>query len=129
MRISVSRGMNVLPGGRIIIPGTEPSTTVTSTTLEVEIRKLGIPVPAIITVKDALALIPGSRVELLENYGAPIQQLYILPEHNLDCPCEREADYYKIMRDNSRPATEDEALELMNNECSVLDGYDLLYGS
>lgn len=129
MSVTLQRKLPILPGGRIIVPGTEPSTTVTSVTLDAEIRKLGIPVPSMIMAKDALALIPGSKILLLENFGAPTEQVFVFPENDISCPCPENVDYYKILLDNARPATEDELDEIMNNECGVLQNYDLIYGS
>lgn len=120
--------LNVLPGNRIIVPGTEPSTTVTSTILEAEIRKLGISVPSIILLRDAQALIPGSRIEVLENCGAPVQKLFVLPERDQSCPCAEQIDYYNILRQNSRPPTDDELQDYLQQECGVLDNFDTLYG-
>ena len=125
--IYLVRKINVLPGNIIIVPGTEPSTTVTSTTLELEIRKAGRQSPAIISLKSALELIPGSHVEILSNYNAPVQKLFVLPEENLLSCCVVHPDWYELLREGSREASDDEKRAIAT--CSSIDDYDMLYGS
>lgn len=127
--ITITFKLPVIPGNLIIVPGTEPSSTLTSTLLEVELRKLGMPIPALISLKDALELIPGSTVEIFDNGGNQIRKLFVLPPGSIECPCVTLEDWYKILRDAARPATEEETEELVSRGCDILEGYDRLYGS
>ncbi len=126
--IKLFRKINVLPGNIIIVPGTEPSTTLTSSTLQLEIRKAGLEIPAIIDLKTALDLIPGSRIELIENSNAPVQKLFVLPGVNMTECGLRPPDYYAILKSAARKASIEEKQEIASM-CSNNDDYDTLYGS
>lgn len=126
MRVGISLKLQVLAGGRIIVPGTEPSTTVTSTTLEAQLRGNGMPQIAVVQLEDVLSAIPGTRVELLENQGAPVQKLLVFPERDID---EGQLDWYGMLRELARPATADEVDELIIKQCDAMDNWDHLYGS
>lgn len=74
---------------------------------------------SIISVWDALEAIPGSRIVFMDNFGTlgTTQKLFELPPITPECPCQSYDDYYKILRDLGREATEDEIEEMMINNC------------
>jgi len=94
--INIERSLEVLPNNKLIVPGCEPTSAVTSVTLTRQSRCGN----SIVNLADALAAIPGSRVELLSNFGAgPRKKLFILPPFNQDCdPCPIETDWYEVLR-------------------------------
>lgn len=124
--IQLNRKISVLPGNILIVPGTEPSTTITSTTLELEIRRAGRESPAIVDLNSALDLIPGSYVELLPNSGGPIQKFFVLPPQDIDCEA-NVVDYFEILRSGARPPSDEE--KQMVTTCSSFDDYKHLLGS
>ena len=124
--ISINRKISVLPGNIIIVPGTEPSTTLTSTVLELEIRKAGRASPAIVDLKDALALIEGSYIELIDNSNSPIQKLFVLPAEEQECGVIH-PDWYEMLREAGRQATDEEKQAIAT--CSSIDDYSQMFGS
>ena len=122
--IRIARMLNVLAGDRIIVPGTEPSTTISSTSLEAQMLGGGLPMVSIISLADALKAIPGSSIQLLSNYGAPIQKLFVLPESDIDNPST--SDYFLMLREAARPADDDDVAELANR--GFFDDISKLYG-
>jgi hypothetical protein len=126
--IAIERAIAILPNNILIVPGSEPSTTVTSTTLELEIRRSGRETPAIVDLRRALEVIPGSWVKLMSNSNSPTQKFLILPAQDLDdCNC-NQVDYYEILRMAARPASEEERQDIASS-CSTIDEYNKLMGT
>ncbi len=124
--IAIQRKISILAGGIIIVPGTEPSTAVTSTTLELELRKAGRQSPAIVDLKAALALIPGSSVEIISNTNSYAMKFLVLPAQDVDdCNCNN-IDYYEILRGAARQASDEEKQAITS--CSSIDDYTQLLG-
>ena len=106
-------------GGSILVPGCEPSTTITSVTMDAQIRAQGLCNGSIADVDDILEAIPGSYIELLPNmgfYGA--RRLLVLPAVDQTCPCTVAEDYYAIIRSLARGPTEEEE-SLINANCDA----------
>jgi len=88
----------------IIVPGCEPVSTVSDPILARNMKCNASVIPA----KDALALIPGSRlVQVMRPTGTVDSGWFFeLPEgpgrKPFDCPGHCVVDYYQILRDNSR---------------------------
>ena len=110
-----------MPGNKILVPGCEPTSTITSTTLSAEMQEQGLCNSAIAELSDVLEAIPEARVARLDNFGFNAgSKILILPPHTISCPCGSEDDWYQIIKNISRPATEDEVLEIAAN-CNTLD--------
>lgn len=86
-------------GGRIMIPGCEPTSALTSTMLDAEMNRQGICKASVAKVNDVLAAIPGSRVVFIDNAGMPgSKKLLVLPPYQQSCPSSPRVDYYQILK-------------------------------
>jgi hypothetical protein len=97
--ISIHGWLEVLPGGVINLPGCEPVSALTSTTLDVN-RKCNA---SIITLERAKELIPDAKVFMTHN---PIKWYFVLPNGPPSapgCPCVSQEDWYQILRDGAEP--------------------------
>lgn len=118
MAVTKEYKFNVIPGpngGRIMVPGCEPTSTLTSTRMDAEMRAKGVCPSCVVDVNTILNGIPGSRIEFLDNagpYGS--RKLLALPPLDQDCPCTN-IDYYQMLRDLGREATEEEVKEVLGN--------------
>lgn len=119
--------IQILPGNRIIVPGTEVASQATSSKLYQELNKIGIKMPSVVTLQDALDLIPGSRVIQFDYFGQQSRFL-VLPPTLQGCPHPCMTDYYGILIDAAREATPEELNE-MGVLCSAFDHYGCLNGS
>lgn len=105
--------MNVIRGDRVLVPGCEPTSTVSSTRMEAEMRKAGVCQCAIVDLRDILEAIPGSYTEFIPNAGySGNMKLLVLPAVSQDCPCVVKPDYYAILKSLCRAATDEEIEEL-----------------
>lgn len=93
--IDISLRLQVVGTDKVVVPGCEPTTEVTSTTLSRERAKVCNNV--MVDLQDALDAIPSSRVEFGVNWGPVRQRWFVLPPVPQDCRCT--PDYYKILRD------------------------------
>jgi hypothetical protein len=110
-RLNIIKGDN---GGSVLIPGCEPTSTLTSTTMMAEMREADICKGAIANVNDILEAIPGSRVEYLANAGhMGSGKLLVLPGYDQTCPCSERPDYYAIIRELGDEVTGDELEEIL----------------
>lgn len=156
--ITISNKLYVMPGNKLLVPGCEPTSTITTTRMAFEgfCGPDGVspelPPPsdtpygkvtelianpyldperrcvcksALIDLKTALEIIPGSKVIFLDNYGTlgTTQKLFALPPVGLGCPCQSYEDYYKMLRDASHEATPEEEREMML-QGTIHDCYD-----
>lgn len=122
MRILVKNKLEIRNGYVISVPSCEPTSAVTSTGL---LRNLDCNA-SIISVQDALRLIPGSR--LVRTFYPSGQNttgwMFELPSgpppNGNDCECPRTSvDYYRILKENASVAREeDQALSLDGDVCS-----------
>lgn len=116
-QITIANKLNVIPPNSILLPGCEPSSTVSSTVLYQEMLKAGVCNCAIVDVDLALAAIPGSYIQLLDNFGGPTHKYFVLPATIQDCPVNSHGDWYAMLRAICRTPTEDEIQTITN--CSV----------
>jgi hypothetical protein len=105
MRMNVIRSSE---GGFVVVPGCEPTSTLTSTSLQANLEEAGCNC-AIVSVEDILEAIPGSTIQFLPNNGREgAQKVLILPAVDLECPCGERPDFYQTLKDLCREATEEE---------------------
>lgn len=86
-----------MPNNKIIIPGCEPTSAVTSITLMRNQTCCG----AVVELQEALEAIPGSYVEYGKNYGVAgaSSKWLVIPFRDPECPCVSGSDWYKILKD------------------------------
>ncbi len=98
--ISIANKLEVLAGNVILVPGCEPTSAFTSTTLDAN-RKCA---KSVISVADALEAIPGATLEFLRN---PTKMFFVLPAGPPVMPgcndCSSITDYYQALRDQGSP--------------------------
>lgn len=88
--------LEILPGGQIIVPGCEPTSAISSSTLLMAQQCANRPT---VLLADALAAIPGSTIEFGSNYGMGIRmRWFVLPPRQILCPCVLYQDWYAILR-------------------------------
>lgn len=124
MRIPQIRNrLRVLPGppgsgGMVVVPGCEPSSSLTSPTLFREIKEADVCKSSLVTVADALEAIPGSEVVTMLNYEVQSGKTWlVLPPLSTQCPQEVDPDWYKILRGLGNEFTEEEIEEITGIEC------------
>jgi hypothetical protein len=97
--ITVRGRIEVLPGNKLMVPGCEPVSALTSTSLD-ENR---VCTTTVIDLADALAVVPGSTVEQTYN---PRRKWFVLPSGPAPDPsrcdkpgtCESVPDWYAALR-------------------------------
>lgn len=111
--INIALRLEIKANNKIVIPGCEPSSAISSPTLA---AGLNCPNP-LVDLDAALKAIPGSWVEYGLNSGmGRCMKWYVLPSRDATCPCSPSTDYYQILRDL---AVEDETVEEVT--CDMLD--------
>jgi hypothetical protein len=94
--ISIANKLEILAGNVILVPGCEPTSAFTSTTLDAN-RKCKT---SVIAVHEALEVIPGATLEFLRN---PMKLFFVLPAGPPPTPgcnsCSFLEDYYQMLRD------------------------------
>jgi len=104
--VTIANALNVLPGikgGLIIIPGCEPATELTSHTLAANMPCKC----AYVYVEDALAAIPGSKIEIMPNLEmVGGRKIFRLPPTEVGCPCPSVNDWYRVLKDLCKPDQE-----------------------
>ena len=115
--VDISWQLEVLPNNKLLIPGCEPTSSLSSATLACWMAKAGCK-NAIMDVSVALAAIPGSYLKFGTNYerGGMRQTWYVLPPVNPECPCQTYPDYYRILRDL---ASEEAPIEETYDACNI----------
>ena len=96
---TISWQLQIMPGNKILVPGYEPSSNLSSRTLSAYLAKQGVQ-SSLVDVKTALAAIPGSYIKLGSNFnqGGFRQKWFVLPPFKPNCPCKSYDDYYKILK-------------------------------
>jgi len=93
--------LEIIPGaggGKILVPGCEPTTSLSSKALSSYLAKIGCG-SALVDVSVALEHIPGSYIKFGINFNRGYRQKwFVLPPIGLDCPCEKYEDFYKILK-------------------------------
>jgi hypothetical protein len=111
--ITIERKLEVLGNNKLLVPGCEPTSAVTSVTLMAYQRREGTCKNAVVSLQDALDAIPGSRLEFGTNFNAPRKRWFVLPPFDPSaCPCVGETDWYGVLR------------SLATEEVPVTDRYD-----
>lgn len=122
MRMNVFRGPE---GGFVMVPGCEPTSTLTSTTMQAEIMEQDLCDCSIVNVRDIMQAIPGSRLEFIPNNGREgTQQLLILPAVSLECPFPGRPDFYTIFRQLCREPSKDEVEIIKGCDSFSISQYD-----
>jgi hypothetical protein len=106
MNIEIKNRLEVKPGrhgGIIQIPGFEPTTNMTDTTLSINLRGKA----SIMNVRKALKLIPGSKlIREMKPLGHLASGWFFElpngpPPYGEKCPRDCNPDWYQILRDNA----------------------------
>ena len=118
--ISFANKLQILPSNKVLVPGCEPTSTVTSTQMAVEMREADVCNGALADLDAVLEAIPDAKVILLENFGGPTHKLLQLPDIHLTCPCTSYEDYYAIIREVAGDVTEDDLDDIIDASCGVL---------
>lgn len=115
---SISYQLEILGTNKIIVPGCEPSSTITSKTLNAYLA-LHCCGSATVDLAVALSVIPGSYIKFGVNYykSGVRQRWFVLPPITPQCPCKSHDDYYKILRD---AATNDYPIEEKFDSCNIV---------
>ncbi len=106
----ISLQLEMLPTGKIMIPGCEPSSALSSRKM-MSWMALGGCENVIVDAKKALEKIPGSYIKYGQNSGGygHRRRWFVLPPIDISCPCVNNPDYYSILReiaDDEQPAEE-----------------------
>jgi hypothetical protein len=96
---TVAWQLEVKANNKIIVPGCEPTSALSSKALGAYLAKHGCG-SALVNLDEALRAIPGSFVKFGFNFnrGAYRQKWFVLPPVVERCPCPTYADYYKILK-------------------------------
>jgi len=110
--IEISLQLEVKPGNKILVPGCEPTSAMSSRTLSVYLQKSGRCKHALVPLQAALDAIPGSYVKVANNFnrGNQRQRWFVLPSVSPECPCDQYPDWYEVLRSlavDEAPVTEE----------------------
>lgn len=98
--ISIANKLEILAGNVILVPGCEPTSSFTSTTLDANRDCKS----SVISVEEALDAIPNATLEFLRN---PTKLFFVLPSGPPTTPgcssCLTITDYYQLLRDRGNP--------------------------
>lgn len=99
--IEISLQLEVLPSGKILVPGCEPTSVISSAALSKWLQLSGCANGALVDLDEALEAIPNSYVKHGRNYnrGNWRQRWFVLPSYDTDCPCDDREDWYQILKD------------------------------
>lgn len=116
--IRIERKLEVLGTNKLMVPGCEPTSAVTSVTLMVYQRREQSCKNAVVNLQDALDAIPGSYLVFGSNFGSPRKRWFVLPPFDPSkCPCAGEEDWYGVLRSIAQediPVTEE------FNHCNII---------
>jgi hypothetical protein len=104
-RIDIANKLWINEGGKIMVPGCEPVSELTSENLATQLRACG---GSEISARKALELIPGSRIEI--STFSPSMRYFVLPsgpppDGNV-CPKVCIEDWYALLRGEVEPEPE-----------------------
>lgn len=103
--ISIANKLWINEGGKIMIPGCEPISELTSVTLANNIKNCGC---SEILATKAVTLVPGSYIEI--NPFDPTMRFFVLPNgpppDGDQCPKKCAADWYAMLRCHAEPTPE-----------------------
>lgn len=116
--INLSRKLEVLGNNKVMVPGCEPTSSVTSVTLSRFQQEGGLCKNAIVDLAVALENIPGSTIEFGSNFNAPRKRWLVLPPFNVhECPFPCETDWYGVLQ---QLASEEVPAEASYDSCNVI---------
>lgn len=115
---TITYQLPILGTNKIVVPGCEPTSTITSKTLNAYLA-LHCCGEATVDLDVALAAIPGSYIKFGTNYNrqGSLQKWFVLPPISLECPCVSYDDYYKILKS---VATNDHPIEEKYDACDTV---------
>jgi hypothetical protein len=96
--IDVLLKLEVKGNNKVLVPGCEPTSSLSSKTLSAYMAKGQGCKNALVDLKLALAAIPGSKIEYGFNYNKTRAKWFVLPPIVSGCPCDTYTDYYDILR-------------------------------
>lgn len=113
LSINIHWQLEILPSNKIMVPGCEPTSALSSVKLSSWLAASGCK-NVLVNVSDVLEAIPGSYLKYGNNFGrgGMRQRWLVLPPIDPDCPCSEYPDYYRILR------------ELASEEAPVEETYD-----
>lgn len=97
-QIYINMQLEVRGNNKVLIPGCEPSSSLSSRTLSAYMAAGKGCKNALIDLNDALMAIPGSYVKFGSNFNTIRKKWYVLPPIDSNCPCTSYEDYYRILR-------------------------------
>lgn len=102
MTIGVSLQLEVLANNKILVPGCEPTSALSSNKLSSWLAQSGCNNCVMVDLQTALNNIPGSYVKFGSNFnrGGTRQRWFVLPPKNNDCPCVTTENWYRVLRDS-----------------------------
>ncbi len=111
--IRIERKLEVLGNNKLLVPGCEPTSAISSVTLMAYQKREGTCKNAVVSLQDALDAIPGSYIIFGINFNVPRKRWFVLPAFDpSDCPCTAETDWYGVLR------------SLAQEEAPVTDNFD-----
>lgn len=99
--ITISNKLEIRSGNKVVVPGCEATSSITSTTL---LANQGCTTSEV-ALADALAAIPGATIEAILN---PRRLFFVLPSNPAAHGCTScvTTDWYKLLRSIGQPAAE-----------------------
>jgi len=114
--IDIHLQLEVMPNGKMLVPGCEPTSALSSTKLSSWLAESGCK-NALVEVNEALERIPGSYLKYGRNFHRGTRQKwFVLPAIDPDCPCEEYPDYYGMLKEL---ASEDIPVEESYDACNI----------
>ena len=118
MSITYAYQLEVRGKNKVLVPGCEPTSALTSRALSAYMAAGKACKNALVDLNLALAAIPGSYVKYGINFNRGIRQKwYVLPSVSVVCPCESVVNYYDILR--KLPGTE-LPIEETYDKCDII---------
>jgi hypothetical protein len=102
--ISIEIQLSINANNKILVPGCEPASAISSNKLSAMLMLQGCSDGALVDVNEALIIIPGSYIRIGSNYNpnGSRQKWLIIPRDETGCPCNSAEDYYNILRSIAR---------------------------
>lgn len=118
MSTTITFQLEILPGDRIIVPGCEPTSYVSSRSLSYAYKNQLMCGTGYVDLKTALTAIPGSYVKIGLDWakGQKPARFYCFPAESRDCPCNSTTDWYALLK---ALAIEDQTIQEQYDYCNV----------
>lgn len=117
--ITLNLQLEILPNNKVLVPGCEPTSALTSNKLSAWLAQFGCDEGALVNVQDVIEAIPGSFIKYGANFnrGNRRQSWLVFPPIDLDCPCRSYADFYAILKSLPKSDVKDDSLaDCANND-------------